>query len=60
MVMEWLSISTIIVLAVICFACVIASVIMVSLLVYKEETGAETERYDFEEKPFKHRLGSEF
>ncbi len=58
--MEWLSISTIIVLAVICFACVIASVIMISLLVYREESGREDAQAGVDEEPGKHKMRSAF
>jgi hypothetical protein len=58
--MEWLNISTIIVLAVVCFACVITSVILVSVLIYREETTREPKPVVIEEKPIKHRWRSEF
>lgn len=58
--MEWLSISTIIVLVVICFACVIASVILISCLIYREETSKDSQQYAIEEKPVKHRMRSAF
>jgi hypothetical protein len=58
--MEWLSISTMIVLAVVCFASVIASVILISCVIYKEERCADSQQAGIEEDPAKNSLFSAF